>query len=46
MNYTVISDKDNKERRNLVINEMKKIGGGVLKLYLQMQLWPPECRMR
>ena len=45
MNYTVISDKDNKERRNLVINELNKIGG-VLKLYLQMQLWTPECRMR
>ena len=45
MNYTVISDKDNKERRNLVINELNKIGG-VLKLHLQMQLWPPKCRMR
>ena len=28
MNYTVISDKDNKERRNLVVNELNKIGGG------------------
>ena len=27
MNYTVISDKDNKERINLVVNELNKMGG-------------------